>query len=171
MAYFGLKVSCIPKDSKTRRLRTSSEVTVSSGSEHAVSPTAVLLVVEISTERWVSLQRPAAKRSFSSWEKKLKFLKSANPKQIKTTRNYTFHLLSETKGPDLGVQQLKGGLELSTPDRKTGKPYMTPPTRTRPSQPSQLQHDPLKTNEAGISNAARTGNLVSSWLIKCVQPM
>ena len=66
MAYFGLKVSCIPKDSKTRRLRTSSEVTVSSGSEHAVSPTAVLLVVEISTERWVSLQRPAAKRSFSS---------------------------------------------------------------------------------------------------------
>jgi len=66
MAYFGLKVSCIPKDSKTRRLRTSSEVTVSSGSEHAVSPAAVLLVVEISTERWVSLQRPAAKRSFSS---------------------------------------------------------------------------------------------------------
>ena len=43
-------------------------------------------------------------------EEKIKFLKSANPKQIKTTRNYTFHLLSETKGPDLGVQQLKGGL-------------------------------------------------------------
>lgn len=85
MAYFGLKVSCIPKDSKTRRLRTSSEVTVSSGSEHAVSPAAVLLVVEISTERWVSLQRPAAKRSFSSWGKN----KISEVSQSKTNQNNT----------------------------------------------------------------------------------
>lgn len=85
MAYgvFWLKVSCIPKDSKTRRLRTSSEVTVSSGSEHAVSPTAVLLVAEISRERWVSLQRPAAKRSFSSWGKN----NNSEVSQSKTNQN------------------------------------------------------------------------------------